>query len=100
MYKKPNSLIIISFIAMMGLLALQAYWIVKIYKLTGANFAKEVNMAFEDGIKKELSLRCDTIQKNHRKSNFRHYSLCNNFQVQSKRRSICLHFKFQKQSKR
>ncbi len=47
---------------MVALLTLQVYWIVKYYSNTTANFEKEINLAFEDGIKKELSLRCDTIQ--------------------------------------
>ncbi|RZL68735.1 MAG: HAMP domain-containing histidine kinase [Pedobacter sp.] len=63
MRKNANLLIIICFVAMSALLALQAYWIVKYYRLTKTNFEKEVNLAFEDGIKKELSLRCDTVQK-------------------------------------
>lgn len=63
MRKKANLLVIVCLIAMTGLLALQAYWIVKYYNVTKINFEKEVNLAFEDGIKKELSLRCDTIQR-------------------------------------
>jgi len=63
MRKKASLLVIVCFVAMTGLLALQAYWIVKYYNVTKVNFEKEVNLAFEDGIKKELSLRCDTIQK-------------------------------------
>ncbi|RZL69392.1 MAG: hypothetical protein EOO93_01695, partial [Pedobacter sp.] len=63
MRKKASLLVVVCFVAMTGLLALQAYWIVKYYNVTKVNFEKEVNLAFEDGIKKELSLRCDTIQK-------------------------------------
>ncbi|MFC3561513.1 sensor histidine kinase [Pedobacter jamesrossensis] len=63
MHKKASLLVIVCFVATTGLLALQAYWIVKYYNVTKVNFEKEVNLAFEDGIKKELSLRCDTIQK-------------------------------------
>ncbi|WP_158544335.1 sensor histidine kinase [Pedobacter miscanthi] len=47
---------------MVTLLSLQVYWIVNYYKATLKDFEKEVNLAFEDGVKKELSLRCDTIQ--------------------------------------
>jgi two-component system phosphate regulon sensor histidine kinase PhoR len=55
-------LILICFCAMASLLTLQGYWIVKYYRSTTVNFEKEANLAFEDGIKKELALRCDTIQ--------------------------------------
>ncbi|WP_182953659.1 sensor histidine kinase [Pedobacter gandavensis] len=48
---------------MIALLLLQVYWIVRHYRNTASDFVKEVNLAFEDGIKKESSLRCDTIQK-------------------------------------
>ena len=48
---------------MLILLALQAYWIVKYYQVTRSNFEKEVNMAFEDAVKKEFSVRCDTVQQ-------------------------------------
>ncbi|MCX3264898.1 sensor histidine kinase [Pedobacter agri] len=63
MHKKAGLLVVVCFVAMAGLLALQAFWIVKYYHVTKLNFEKEVNLAFEDGIKKELGLRCDTIQK-------------------------------------
>jgi len=63
MRKNATLLVAICFSAMAALLALQAYWIVKYYKLNKVNFEKEVNLAFEDGIKKELSWRCDTVQK-------------------------------------
>lgn len=63
MRKNATLLVVICFSAMAALLALQAYWIVKYYKLNKVNFEKEVNLAFEDGIKKELSWRCDTVQK-------------------------------------
>ncbi|MBE5320525.1 HAMP domain-containing histidine kinase [Pedobacter sp. MR2016-19] len=62
MRKSANILIAICFSVMVALLSLQVYWIVNYYKATLKDFEKEVNLAFEDGIKKELNLRCDTIQ--------------------------------------
>jgi signal transduction histidine kinase len=48
--------------AVIGLLTLQFYWIKNYYEVNKTGFEKEVNLAFEDAIKKEFSLRCDTIQ--------------------------------------
>ena len=62
MRKSASILIAICFSVMAALLSLQVYWIVNYYKTTLKDFEKEVNLAFEDGIKKELNLRCDTIQ--------------------------------------
>lgn len=63
MKKNVRFLIVICLLAMLSLLALQAYWIVKYYQVTRFNFEKEVNMAFEDAVKKEFSVRCDTVQQ-------------------------------------
>ncbi|MFD0752113.1 sensor histidine kinase [Mucilaginibacter calamicampi] len=49
-------------IALTLVLLLQFYWITKYYKVNQNDFEKEVNLAFEDALKKEFSLRCDTIQ--------------------------------------
>jgi two-component system phosphate regulon sensor histidine kinase PhoR len=49
--------------AMVILLSLQGYWISKYYVLTKKNFETEVNLAFEDAIKKEFSNRADSIEK-------------------------------------
>lgn len=63
MRKSANLFIFVCFTAMTALLLLQVYWIVRHYRNTSSDFEKEVNLAFEDGIKKEFSLRCDTIQQ-------------------------------------
>lgn len=63
MHKGRIPLVILCFVCMAGLLGLQVYWIQKYYLITQANFDKEVNLAFEDALKKEFSLRCDTIEK-------------------------------------
>ncbi|RDC56985.1 sensor histidine kinase [Pedobacter chinensis] len=62
MRKSANLLVVICFSVMALLLLLQVYWIINYYNSALKDFEKEVNLAFEDGIKKELSLRCDTIQ--------------------------------------
>lgn len=63
MQKNVRFLIVFCSLAMLALLGLQAYWIVKYYQVTRFNFEKEVNMAFEDAVKKEFSVRCDTVQQ-------------------------------------
>jgi two-component system phosphate regulon sensor histidine kinase PhoR len=63
MHKKANTLIIVCFSVMIALLIMQGYWVRQFYLNALQGFDKEVNLAFEDGIKKELELRCDTIQK-------------------------------------
>ncbi len=49
--------------AMAVVLFFQFCWIKNFYSVTCNTFEKEVNMAFEDALKKEFSLRCDTIQQ-------------------------------------
>ena len=63
MQKNVRLLVVFCVLAMLTLLGLQAYWIVKYYQVTRFNFEKEVNMAFEDAVKKEFSARCDTMQQ-------------------------------------
>jgi|GEM_PF-249443 len=50
-------------ITILALIALQGYWFRKYYQLTTDMFTREVNMVFEDAVKKEFSLRADTIQE-------------------------------------
>jgi two-component system, OmpR family, phosphate regulon sensor histidine kinase PhoR len=61
MKKRSSALIFLCSLAIAGLLALQFYWIHSFYTVHKTGFEKEVNLAFEDAIKKEFSLRCDTI---------------------------------------
>ena len=42
---------------------LQLTWLSNYYKLNKERFAKDVDLAFEDAIKKEFSLRCDTLEQ-------------------------------------
>ena len=49
--------------AIVAFLFIQFYWIKTYYTSTLINFERDVNLAFEDGVKKEFMLRCDTIQQ-------------------------------------
>ena len=62
MIKNTRFLLGICISAIILVLVLQFYWISNYYGVTRFNFEREVNMAFEDAVKKEFSLRCDTIE--------------------------------------
>ncbi|PWK72488.1 signal transduction histidine kinase [Mucilaginibacter oryzae] len=62
MQKNARLIIVICASAIAMVLLLQFYWVKNYYAVNQATFEKEVNMAFEDALKKEFSLRCDTIQ--------------------------------------
>ncbi|MGG9960456.1 sensor histidine kinase [Ferruginibacter sp. SUN106] len=61
MQRHARLLILFCTLAIAGLLTLQFYWIKNYYAVHKAGFEKEVNLAFEDAVRKEFSLRCDTI---------------------------------------
>ncbi len=61
MKRYARFLILLCTAAITGLLVLQFYWIINYYAVNKTGFEKEVNLAFEDALKKEFSLRCDTI---------------------------------------
>lgn len=63
MQKSDRLLTAFCVLLMALLLSLQAYWIAKYYRLTKQNFEKEVSFAFEDAVKKEFSIRADTIEQ-------------------------------------
>ncbi|MES2061160.1 MAG: HAMP domain-containing sensor histidine kinase [Bacteroidota bacterium] len=63
MQKNTRYIVVICITAVITVLLLQFYWIKNYYKVNRFTFEKEVNMAFEDALKKEFSLRCDTIQQ-------------------------------------
>jgi len=48
--------------AIAGVIVLQLAWLSNYYKLNKDRFDKEVNLAFEDAVKKEFALRCDTLE--------------------------------------
>jgi hypothetical protein len=62
MQKNTRYIVVICVTAVLTVLLLQFYWIKEYYKVSRSTFEKEVNMAFEDALKKEFGLRCDTIQ--------------------------------------
>ncbi|MFA6083311.1 sensor histidine kinase [Mucilaginibacter sp.] len=62
MLKTTRAIIILCTAAIVMVLLLQFYWVKSYYAVNQSAFEKEVNMAFEDALKKEFSLRCDTIQ--------------------------------------
>ncbi|SJZ60472.1 sensor histidine kinase [Sediminibacterium ginsengisoli] len=63
MTKNLRVLLAICLIAIAGVIVLQYAWIRSYYKTTRFNFEREVNMVFEDAVKKEFQLRCDTIER-------------------------------------
>jgi two-component system phosphate regulon sensor histidine kinase PhoR len=63
MQKNTRYIVVICITAVITVLLLQFYWIKNYYKVNRFTFEKDVNMAFEDALKKEFSLRCDTIQE-------------------------------------
>ena len=48
--------------AILGVLLLQFYWIKKYYATTLFQFERQANLCFEDAVKKEFAVRCDTVQ--------------------------------------
>ncbi|NII25321.1 hypothetical protein HB364_09525 [Pseudoflavitalea sp. X16] len=62
MNKNTRLLVIICVVAVCGVMLLQSRWIVNYYQVNKERFDKEVNLAFEDAIKTEHKVRCDTIE--------------------------------------
>ncbi|MDI9311496.1 MAG: HAMP domain-containing sensor histidine kinase [Limnohabitans sp.] len=62
MKKNIRWLLAICLLAITGVIVLQFYWINNYYKTSLFNFEREANLAFEDAIKKDFQLRCDTIE--------------------------------------
>jgi len=62
MLKNTRLVIVLCASSIVTVLLLQFYWVKSYYTVNQQGFDKEVNMAFEDALKKEFSLRCDTIQ--------------------------------------
>jgi two-component system phosphate regulon sensor histidine kinase PhoR len=48
--------------AVTGVVLLQLLWIRNYYEVNKERFEKETNLAFEDAIKKEFQVRCDTLE--------------------------------------
>ncbi len=63
MTKNIRLLLVACLVAIAGVIVLQFYWIRNYYHVSLFNFEREVNLAFEDAVKKEFELRCDTIEQ-------------------------------------
>ena len=61
MNRSARLIFIICSTAVAGVVLFQLLWIRNYYQVNKDRFEKEVNLAFEDAVKKELQLRCDTI---------------------------------------
>ena len=62
MLKGRMRLLSFCLLCMLGLLAMQVYWLTKVYTATQENFHKEIDLAFEISIKAEFDRRCDVIE--------------------------------------
>lgn len=63
MKKSTRYLLVLCVAAVAGVFVLQLYWINNYYNINKLNLEKEVNLVMEDAVKKEFSVRCDTIQR-------------------------------------
>lgn len=63
MAKNTRFLLVICLVSIISVILLQFYWINNYYRVSMFNFEREVNLAYEDAIKKEFQLRCDTIEE-------------------------------------
>lgn len=62
MKKNTRLIFIVCIAAVCGVIVLQSLWIGNYYQVNKERFDKEVNLAFEDAIKTELKVRCDTME--------------------------------------
>lgn len=63
MTKSTRLILACCLVAIIAVIVLQFYWVSKYYKLSLFNFERAVNLAFEDAVKKDFQLRCDTIEQ-------------------------------------
>jgi two-component system, OmpR family, phosphate regulon sensor histidine kinase PhoR len=63
MTKNTRLLLTVCLLAITGVIGLQFYWVRNYYYVSLADFEREVNLAFEDAVKKEFQLRCDTVEQ-------------------------------------
>lgn len=62
MNRNTRLLVVVCITAVCGVILLQSLWINNYYQVNKERFEKEVNLAFEDAIKTEFKLRCDTLE--------------------------------------
>jgi len=63
MKKSTRWLLALCIFAVAGVFLLQFFWIQNYYFVNKATFEKEVNLTFEDALKKEFSIRSDLIEQ-------------------------------------
>ena len=63
MNRSTRLIFIVCIAALSGVILLQCLWISNYYQVNRERFDKEVNMAFEDAVKTEFRLRCDTLEE-------------------------------------
>ncbi|WP_126972747.1 sensor histidine kinase [Gynurincola endophyticus] len=63
MAKNTRFLLVICLVSIISVILLQFYWVNNYYRVSIFNFEREVNLAYEDAIKKDFQLRCDTIEE-------------------------------------
>ncbi|MFT3826634.1 MAG: HAMP domain-containing sensor histidine kinase [Chitinophagaceae bacterium] len=62
MNRSIRLILIVCITAVAGVMLLQSLWVSNYYEVNKERFEKEANLAFEDAIKTEFKLRCDTIE--------------------------------------
>src|SRR6266700_760822 len=63
MKQRVRILFLVCSVAIAGVIVLQVAWLNNYFQLNKERFDKEVNLAFEDAVKKEFIVRCDTLEK-------------------------------------
>jgi two-component system phosphate regulon sensor histidine kinase PhoR len=62
MKRNTRIILLLCCLSVPGVILLQAGWLTDYYKVNKDRFDKDVNLAFEDAVKKEFMLRCDTLE--------------------------------------
>lgn len=62
MNRNTRLIFVICLLAVGGVILLQSLWISNYYQVNKERFEKEVNLAFEEAVKEEFKLRCDTLE--------------------------------------
>jgi multisubunit Na+/H+ antiporter MnhB subunit len=63
MIKNIKLLLTICVVSIFIILGLQYYWATKYYNTVSYNYERDINLAYEDAIRKDFIIRCDTIEK-------------------------------------
>ena len=60
--KSTRLVFLLCIAAVSGVIGLQCLWLVNYYQVNRERFDKDVSLAFEDAVKTEFRLRCDTLE--------------------------------------